>query len=298
MKTYTDKRRRKQLMQTPIVLDGKALAKSIEQELAARVQRIKEKTGTVPMLATIIVGNDPASATYVRMKCNACKRIGMQPLKIEMPEDSTTDDVIRQIQALNENPDVHGILLQHPVPRHIDEMACFNSIDIAKDVDGVNTATFGRMAMKMDSFKSATPLGIMTLLKHYKIPVEGREAVVIGRSPILGKPVAMMLLNENATVTICHSKTENLPDVVRRADIVVAAVGKPRFVKAEWVKEGCVLVDAGYNPGNIGDIDLENAIAKCSAYTPVPGGVGPMTISSLIRQTVESAEKRFGIAAE
>jgi len=285
-------------MQTPIVLDGKALAKSIEQELAARVQRIKEKTGTVPMLATIIVGNDPASATYVRMKCNACKRIGMQPLKIEMPEDSTTDDVIRQIQALNENPDVHGILLQHPVPRHIDEMACFNSIDIAKDVDGVNTATFGRMAMKMDSFKSATPLGIMTLLKHYKIPVEGREAVVIGRSPILGKPVAMMLLNENATVTICHSKTENLPDVVRRADIVVAAVGKPRFVKAEWVKEGCVLVDAGYNPGNIGDIDLENAIAKCSAYTPVPGGVGPMTISSLIRQTVESAEKRFGIAAE
>jgi len=147
----------------------------------------------------------------------------------------------------------------------------------------------------MDAFKSATPLGIITLLKHYNIPLEGREAVVIGRSPILGKPVAMMLLNENATVTICHSKTKDLPEVVRRADIVVAAVGKPEFVKADWVKEGCVLVDAGYNPGNIGDIDLKNAIAKCSAYTPVPGGVGPMTISSLIRQTVESAERKFGI---
>ncbi|HOK43158.1 MAG TPA: tetrahydrofolate dehydrogenase/cyclohydrolase catalytic domain-containing protein [Thermoclostridium caenicola] len=282
-------------MQTPMILDGKALAKSVEQELQVRVQRIKDKTGRVPVLATIIVGNDPASVTYVRMKGNACNRVGIRPLKIEMPEESTTEDVIRQIQALNEDPDVHGILLQHPVPRHIDEMACFNSIDLAKDVDGVNTNTFGRMSMQMDAFKSATPLGIITLLKHYNIPLEGREAVVIGRSPILGKPVAMMLLNENATVTICHSKTKDLPEVVRRADIVVAAVGKPEFVKADWVKEGCVLVDAGYNPGNIGDIDLKNAIAKCSAYTPVPGGVGPMTISSLIRQTVESAERKFGI---
>jgi len=284
-------------MQTPMILDGKALAKSVEQELQVRVQRIRDKTGRVPVLATIIVGNDPASVTYVRMKGNACNRVGIRPLKIEMPEESTTEDVIRQIQALNEDPDVHGILLQHPVPRHIDEMACFNSIDLTKDVDGVNTSTFGRMSMQMDAYKSATPLGIITLLKHYNIPIEGREAVVIGRSPILGKPVAMMLLNENATVTICHSKTKNLPDVVRRADIVVAAVGKPEFVKADWVKEGCVLVDAGYNPGNIGDIDLKNAIAKCSAYTPVPGGVGPMTISSLIRQTVESAERKFGITS-
>lgn len=284
-------------MQTPMILDGKALAKSIEQELQARVQRIRDITGSVPVLATIIVGNDPASVTYVRMKGNACNRVGIRPLKIEMPEESTTDDVISQIRKLNEDPDVHGILLQHPVPRHIDEMACFNSIDITKDVDGVNTNTFGRMSMQLDAFKSATPLGIITLLKHYNIPMAGREAVVIGRSPILGKPVAMMLLNENATVTICHSRTKDLPDVVRRADIVVAAVGKPEFVKADWVKEGCVLVDAGYNPGNIGDIDLKNAIARCSAYTPVPGGVGPMTISSLIRQTVESAEKKFGIVS-
>jgi len=283
-------------MNSPLVLDGKALAKSVEQELAERVQRIKEKTGVTPILATILVGNDPASVTYVRMKGNACRRIGMESLKVELPEETTTQQLIDKIQELNRNENVHGILLQHPVPDHIDEMACFLSIDVSKDVDGVNPNTFGRMAMQMDSFKCATPYGIITLLKHYNIQIEGKEAVVIGRSPILGKPVAMMLLNENATVTICHSRTKNLPDVVRRADIVVAAVGKPKFVQADWIKEGCVLVDAGYNPGNIGDIDLENCISKCSAYTPVPGGVGPMTINRLIYQTVVSAEKKLGLA--
>lgn len=283
-------------MSTPLVLDGKALAKSVEQELAERVQRIKEKTGVTPILATILVGNDPASVTYVRMKGNACRRIGMESLKVELPEETTTQQLIDKIQELNRNENVHGILLQHPVPDHIDEMACFLSIDVSKDVDGVNPNTFGRMAMQMDSFKCATPYGIITLLKHYNIQIEGKEAVVIGRSPILGKPVAMMLLNENATVTICHSRTKDLPDVVRRADIVVAAVGKPKFVQADWIKEGCVLVDAGYNPGNIGDIDLENCISKCSAYTPVPGGVGPMTINRLIYQTVVSAEKKLGLA--
>lgn len=283
-------------MNSPLVLDGKALAKSVEQELAERVQRIKEKTGVTPILATILVGNDPASVTYVRMKGNACRRIGMESLKVELPEETTTQQLIDKIQELNRNENVHGILLQHPVPDHIDEMACFLSIDVSKDVDGVNPNTFGRMAMQMDSFKCATPYGIITLLKHYNIQIEGKEAVVIGRSPILGKPVAMMLLNENATVTICHSRTKNLPDVVRRADIVVAAVGRPKFVQADWIKEGCVLVDAGYNPGNIGDIDLENCISKCSAYTPVPGGVGPMTINRLIYQTVVSAEKKLGLA--
>lgn len=283
-------------MNTPLILDGKALAKSVEQELAVRVERIKGKTGTTPVLATIIVGDDPASVTYVRMKGNACARIGMQSLKVELPEETTTEQLIARIQELNNDDNVHGILLQHPVPAHIDELACFLSIDVSKDVDGVNPNTFGRMALQMDSFKCATPYGIITLLKHYNIQIEGKEAVVIGRSPILGKPVAMMLLNENATVTICHSRTKDLPSIVRRADIVVAAVGKPRFVQADWVKEGCVLVDAGYNPGNIGDIDLENAVSKCSAYTPVPGGVGPMTINRLIYQTVESAEKKLGLA--
>ncbi|KNY26149.1 tetrahydrofolate dehydrogenase/cyclohydrolase catalytic domain-containing protein [Pseudobacteroides cellulosolvens] len=282
-------------MNTPLILDGKTLAANIEKDLKVRVQRIKDITNETPVLATIIVGNDPASVTYVKMKGNACTRVGMKSLKIEMPEETSTEELIEKIRELNRDKNVHGILLQHPVPGHIDEMACFNEIDLLKDVDGVNTNTFGRMTMQLDSFKCATPYSIMTILKHYNIQIEGKDVVVIGRSPILGKPVAMMLLNENATVTICHSKTKDLEDIVKRADIVVAAVGKPKFVKAEWIKEGCVLVDAGYNQGNVGDIDLENAIEKCSAYTPVPGGVGPMTINCLISQTVESAERKLGL---
>ena len=282
-------------MSDPVILDGAKLAKEIEAELSARVVKIREKSGITPVLATILVGDNPASVTYVRMKGNACKRVGLESLKVEMPQSTTTDELIAKIEELNNDARVHGILLQHPVPGQIDEQKCFNTISVKKDVDGVNTDSFGRMTMKLDAYKSATPLSIMTILKYYNIEIAGREAVVVGRSPILGKPGAMLLLNENATVTICHSKTKNLPEIVRRADIVVGAVGKPRFIKAEWIKEGAVLVDAGYNPGNIGDIDLENAAAKSSAYTPVPGGVGPMTITSLMRQTVEAAEKAYGI---
>jgi methylenetetrahydrofolate dehydrogenase (NADP+)/methenyltetrahydrofolate cyclohydrolase len=282
-------------MNNPLILDGKALAKQIEEDLKERVRKIKETAKITPILATILVGEDPASVTYVKMKGNACQRVGIDSLKVELPGNSNTEDVINQINQLNHNERVHGILLQHPVPPPIDEQRCFNTIAIDKDVDGVNTHSFGNMAMKLDSFKSATPLAILTILKHYRIPIEGKEVVVVGRSPILGKPVAMMLLNENATVTICHSKTGNLPEIVKRADILIGAVGKPRFIQAEWIKEGAVLVDAGYNPGNIGDIDLENAASKCSAYTPIPGGVGPMTIVSLIRQTVEAAEKKYGL---
>jgi methylenetetrahydrofolate dehydrogenase (NADP+)/methenyltetrahydrofolate cyclohydrolase len=283
------------LMSNPVILDGAKLAKEIEAELSARVAKIKEKTGITPVLATILVGNNPASVTYVRMKGNACKRVGLESLKVEMPESTTTDELVAKIEELNKDERVHGILLQHPVPEQIDEQKCFNTISVKKDVDGVNTDSFGRMTMKLNAYKSATPLSIMTILKCYNIEIAGKEAVVVGRSPILGKPVAMLLLNENATVTVCHSKTENLPEIVRRADIVVGAVGKPRFIKADWIKEGAVLVDAGYSPGNVGDIDLENAAAKSSAYTPVPGGVGPMTITSLMRQTVEAAEKAYGI---
>jgi methylenetetrahydrofolate dehydrogenase (NADP+)/methenyltetrahydrofolate cyclohydrolase len=278
-------------MRSPLVLDGKALAAKIEEELKVRAKKFIERTGKVPVLATIIVGSDPASVTYVRMKGNACTRVGIASRKVEMPEDTTTKELLDTIDELNNDPNVCGILLQHPVPKQIDEQKCFDAIALEKDVDGVNTGSFGKMAMQLEAFKSATPQGIMTIIKHYGIEVEGKEAVVIGRSPILGKPVAMMLLNENATVTICHSKTKNLPEVVKRADIVVAAVGKPKFVQADWIKEGAVLIDAGYNPGNIGDIDLENAAAKSSAFTPVPGGVGPMTISSLISQTIEAAER-------
>jgi methylenetetrahydrofolate dehydrogenase (NADP+)/methenyltetrahydrofolate cyclohydrolase len=189
---------------------------------------------------------------------------------------------------------VHGILLQHPVPRQIDERQCFDRIDLAKDVDGVTVLGFGRMAMNEPAYGSATPAGIMRLLRHYEIPLEGKRAVVVGRSPILGKPIAMMLLNANATVTICHSKTQGLPEIIGQADLVVGAVGKPEFIRGAWIKEGAVVVDAGYHPGNVGDIELSAVIDKCAAYTPVPGGVGPMTIATLMAQTVEAAEARVG----
>ena len=276
---------------TVIILDGKALSVQMESELAVRVQMIKEKSnGRVPILATILVGDDPASATYVRMKGNACKRVGMESLRIVLPQDTTTEQLLDEIDKLKANPDVQGILLQHPVPKQIDERSCFDRIGITKDVDGVTALGFGKMAMGEPAFGSATPAGIMRLLRHYNIPLEGKQAVVVGRSPILGKPIAMMLLNANATITICHSKTQDLAEVVHRADIVVGAVGKPEFIKGTWVKEGAVVVDAGYHPGNIGDVELSAVIDKCAAYTPVPGGVGPMTIATLIAQTVEAAE--------
>lgn len=273
------------------VIDGKAYAREVEAEIRALVQDIIAQTGKTPVLATILVGNNPASVTYVRMKGNACARVGMLSRKVELPESTTTQELLEVINSLNRDPEVCGILLQHPVPAHIDERACFDAISLEKDVDGVTTAGFGRAAMGLDAFCSATPLAIVSLLKRYNIPLEGREAVVIGRSPILGKPVAALLLNENATVTIAHSKTRNLPDIVRRADIVVAAVGKPLFVKEAWIKEGAVLMDAGYNAGNVGDIDLEACIPHCSAYTPVPGGVGPVTIAMLMKQTAAAAQK-------
>lgn len=273
------------------VIDGKAYAREVEAEIRALVQDIIAKTGKTPVLATILVGNNPASVTYVRMKGNACARVGMLSRKVELPESTTTQELLEVINTLNRDPEVCGILLQHPVPAHIDERACFDAISLEKDVDGVTTAGFGRAAMGLDAFCSATPLAIVSLLKRYNIPLEGREAVVIGRSPILGKPVAALLLNENATVTIAHSKTRNLPDIVRRADIVVAAVGKPLFVKEAWIKEGAVLMDAGYNAGNVGDIDLEACIPHCSAYTPVPGGVGPVTIAMLMKQTAAAAQR-------
>ena len=275
-----------------IVLDGKALAKQMESELAERVQKIIVKTGKVPILATILVGDDPASATYVRMKGNACRRVGMESLCIVLSQETTTEELLAEIDGLNANPDVHGILLQHPVPSQINERSCFDSIAVEKDVDGVTALGFGRMAMGEPAYGSATPAGIMRLLRHYDILLEGKNAVVVGRSPILGKPVAMMLMNANATVTICHSRTQALPDVVRRADIVVGAVGKPEFIKGDWIKDGAVVVDAGYHPGNIGDVELSAIIEKCAAYTPVPGGVGPMTIATLIAQTVEAAEDK------
>jgi methylenetetrahydrofolate dehydrogenase (NADP+)/methenyltetrahydrofolate cyclohydrolase len=283
-------------MNEPLLLNGKILAKSIEEELKIRVDKVKEESGgRIPILATILVGSDPASATYVKMKGNACLRVGMESKKVELPESTTTELLLSEIDALNENPDVHGILLQHPVPSQIDERTCFDRIALEKDVDGVTSLGFGKMAMGEKVYGSATPAGIMKIIDHYGIELKGKEAVVVGRSPILGKPMAMMLLNRHATVTICHSRTLNLDGVVRRADIVVGAVGKPKFIKGGWIKEGAVLIDAGYHPEKCGDIDLEEASPKSSAFTPVPGGVGPMTIVTLISQTVEAAETAVGI---
>jgi len=275
-----------------IILDGKKLSAKIENELKARVETIVAKTGVRPVLATILVGEDPSSKIYVNMKGNACNRIGLKPRKVTLPETATTEELKNVIRQLNQDKEVFGILLQHPVPRQIDERACFDSIDPEKDVDGVTSTGFGRMALGEKVFVSATPGGILHLLKEYTVPLAGKRAIVIGRSAILGKPVAMLLLNENATVTICHSKTENLPEIVKSGDIIVAAIGKPNFVKSEWVKDGAVLVDAGYHPGGIGDVE-KSAYEKTSAYTPVPGGVGPMTIATLMMQTVESAEKNL-----
>ena len=285
----------RKLNMQPLILDGKTLSRTIEGELAQKVALIKEKTGDVPALATILVGDNPASVTYVRMKGNACARVGLRSIKVEMPENTTTAQLLEKINQLNNQPQVCGILLQHPVPRQIDEQACFNAIALEKDVDGVNTASFGGFTMGLNSFVSATPKGIMTLLERYNVEIKGKEAVVIGRSAILGKPAAMLLLNADATVTICYSKTVGLPEIVKRADIVVAAVGRPKFVQADWIKPGAVLVDAGYNAVNIGDIDLENAAPLSSAYTPVPGGVGPMTIATLMQQTVLSAMRKAGL---
>jgi methylenetetrahydrofolate dehydrogenase (NADP+)/methenyltetrahydrofolate cyclohydrolase len=273
----------------PILLDGKAYSKELEAELTLRVQRLHLQEP--PILASVLVGDDPASATYVKMKGNACRRVGMESLSITLPGSTTTAELLAAIDDLNANPRVRGILLQHPVPKQIDERACFDRIALAKDVDGVTAHGFGRMAMDEPAYGSATPAGIMRLLRRYEIPIEGREAVVVGRSPILGRPMAMMLLAANATVTICHSRTRNLADVVRRAEIVIGAVGKPEFIRGAWIRDGAVVVDAGYHPGGVGDIELATVIDRCSAYTPVPGGVGPMTIATLIAHTVEAAEK-------
>ncbi|GAB1259100.1 bifunctional methylenetetrahydrofolate dehydrogenase/methenyltetrahydrofolate cyclohydrolase FolD [Aurantivibrio plasticivorans] len=279
-----------------LVLDGKALAQKTEQELTERVNQLKAKSGgQTPILATILVGADPASATYVKMKGNACQRIGMDSLKVEMPESTTTEQLLAKIQELNTDPNVHGILLQHPVPAQIDERVCFDAISIEKDVDGVTALGFGQMAMGMPAYGSATPQGIMRLLEAYNIDIAGKHAVVVGRSPILGKPMAMMLLNKNATVTICHSRTTNLPELVQQADIVIGAVGKPELIKADWIKDGAVVVDAGFHPGpKCGDIELGPLTDRVAAYTPVPGSVGPMTINTLIYQTVAAGEKKLG----
>ena len=273
------------------ILDGKALAKLAEEDIKRSVSKLK-KNGITPTLATILVGVDPASATYVKMKQNACARLGMDSIAVELGKETSTEELLETIEKLNQDNNVHGILLQHPVPSQINERKCFDAINVEKDVDGVTCMGFGQMTMGEEAFGSCTPAGIMRILEHYKIEISGKNAVVIGRSPILGKPMAMMLLNENATVTICHSRTENLQQHIQNADILVGAVGVPRLIQKDWIKNGAVVIDAGYHPAEkCGDIDLEGIESIASAHTPVPGGVGPMTINTLILNTLSAAQQ-------
>ncbi len=271
-------------------LDGKNLSAISEDSIKNRVADLLKKSIN-PTLATILVGADPASETYVKMKRNTCARVGMKSIAVELPENTTTKELLDKIQELNNDENVHGILLQHPVPAQIDERKCFDAIDVKKDVDGVTCLGFGNMSMGIDAYGSCTPAGIIRLIKHYKIDVQGLNAVVVGRSPILGKPMAMMLLNLNATVTICHSRTQNIDTIIKNADLIVGAVGIPKFIKSSWIKKEAIVIDAGYHPEKCGDIDLDGIEDVASAFTPVPGGVGPMTINTLILQTLQSAEK-------
>ena len=280
-------------MNNCLILDGKEVAQASTENLLARVKKLNG-FGRAPKLVAVLVGDDPASSTYVNMKERACHSLGIETEIKRLSKDTSTSELIQIIIDLNHDEKVDGILLQHPVPNQINEISCFNAIDIKKDVDGVTTQGFGNMSMGLDAFGSCTPLGIMRILDHYKINLEGINALVIGRSQILGKPMAAMLLNANATVTTAHSKTQNLMDNLKNYDLVVVAVGLPKFVSADDLKQGSILIDAGYHPTEkCGDVDMTNISNIVSAYTPVPGGVGPMTINTLMMNTIEAMEKKY-----
>ncbi|WP_406463719.1 bifunctional 5,10-methylenetetrahydrofolate dehydrogenase/5,10-methenyltetrahydrofolate cyclohydrolase [Streptomyces sp. NBC_01622] len=277
------------------LMDGTALARRIVEDTAKQAADLKERTGTAPCLATVLVGADPASVTYVRMKQSRCRKAGIESRHVELPATTTTAELVATLTALSADPSVHGILLQHPMGEHIDERAAFEAIAPEKDVDGVTFASFAAMSFGLPGFVSCTPGGIMRLLDEYDVDPSGKRAVVVGRSAILGKPAGMLLLARDATVTYCHSRTRDLSAAVREADIVVAAVGRPRLIRGEDIKPGAVVLDAGYNAGNVGDVDFESAAERASLITPVPGGVGPMTIATLLEQTVTAAARQLGM---
>ncbi|MET9014291.1 bifunctional 5,10-methylenetetrahydrofolate dehydrogenase/5,10-methenyltetrahydrofolate cyclohydrolase [Streptomyces olivaceoviridis] len=277
------------------LMDGTAPARRIVEDTAKKAAALTERTGTAPCLATVLVGEDPASVTYVRMKQNRSRKAGIESRHVALPATTTTDELVTTLRELSADPGVHGILLQHPVGDHIDERAAFEAIAPEKDVDGVTFASFAAMSFGLPGFVSATPGGILRLLDEYGVDPAGKRAVVVGRSAILGKPVGMLLLARDATVTYCHSRTRELSAVVREADIVVAAVGRPRLISGQDIKPGAVVVDAGYNPGNVGDVDFDSAVERASLITPVPGGVGPMTIATLLEQTVTAAARQLGV---
>jgi methylenetetrahydrofolate dehydrogenase (NADP+)/methenyltetrahydrofolate cyclohydrolase len=284
-----------------LVLDGRAPAREIEARLAEGVRALAaRRPGASPKLAVILAGTDPAYLKHARRKADACRRIGIEALLIAKPPGTATAEVVAAIDRLNGDPRVHGIFLQHPLAPPIDERRCFDRIAVGKDVGGDGSLSFGRMAMgaleameamEDAAFAAATPAAILRLLSWYGIPIEGKEAVVVGRSPMVGKPVALLLLAANATVTVCHSRTRRLPEVVRRGEIVIGAVGSPQLIKGHWIRDGAVVIDAGSHPGGVGDVELPAVVDRCAAYTPVRGGVGPMTIAMLLEHTVMAAER-------
>jgi methylenetetrahydrofolate dehydrogenase (NADP+) / methenyltetrahydrofolate cyclohydrolase len=271
------------------LMEGTALSRGLLAETTNAARRFLELAGRRPCLAAVLVGEDPASVTYVRMKRNRCEQVGVESRLVALPATASTAESVETVEALSDDPTIDGILVQHPVPSHVDERAVFEAIAPAKDVDGVTMRSFGATAFGLPAFASCTPGAIMRLLDAYGVQLAGKRAVVIGRSPILGKPMGMLLLASDATVTYCHSRTEALPEIVRACDVVVAAVGRPRFVRGAWLKPGAVVIDAGYSEGNVGDVDFDEAIGVASLLTPVPGGVGPMTIAVLLHQTVLAA---------
>jgi len=277
------------------ILDGLGLARQIRTALQERTKALRE-AGVSPRLEVIVATQDPASVAYVRMKRKWCELAGLESGAFEVGPDTTQAQLLDQIRRLNDDPRVHGVLIQHPLPKHLDEQEALLTLGAEKDVDGITPQSLGRLVADLPGFRCATPLGIMTLLDHYGVTLQGKRALVIGRSVILGKPMALMLLQKHATVTIAHSRTENLPDLCRQADIVVAAVGRAEMVRGDWIKPGAVVVDAGYNrvegrETDVGDVHFESASQVASWITPVPGGVGPMTVASLLANAVEAAER-------
>ena len=276
------------------IIDGKKVSEDLREDLKVQTEKFIEETGIQPHLVVVIVGNNPASMTYVRNKKRSCEAVGFKSTVIELADTITEADLLAQIDVLNQDDSVHGILVQLPLPKHINEDHIISAIDVKKDVDGFHPYQVGCLASGLDSLKPCTPAGVIELLKAYNIEIEGRHAVIIGRSHIVGKPLVQLLLEENATVTVCHSRTQNLSMLTQMADILIVAIGRPHFVTADMVKEGAVVVDVGINrleTGKlVGDVDFDTVEPKASYITPVPGGVGPMTITMLLFNTLKAAK--------
>ena len=291
---------------TAQLIDGKATADAIHEEIKAEVERLQAQYGIVPGLATVLVGENPASQFYVRSKQKRCAEVGIRSFGHDLPEDADQEEVEGLVAGLNADPAVHGILVQLPLPKHLDEERVLSAIGLDKDVDGFHPVNIGRLSMKgrEPMFVPCTPAGCIELLDRYSIDIAGKEAVVLGRSNIVGLPVAMLLLHRDATITICHSRTRDLAETCRRADILIAAVGRPEMVKADWVKPGAAVIDVGINRIDdpsakrgyriVGDVDFEQVEEVAGYLTPVPGGVGPMTIAMLLRNTLASARRAAG----